>query len=43
MILNCVAYENGRKLADIDVDAISDGKLIGRPSGHPKGGATDAD
>ncbi|HNI77537.1 MAG TPA: CorA family divalent cation transporter, partial [Giesbergeria sp.] len=24
MILNCVAYENGRKLADIDVEAISD-------------------
>ena len=24
MIINCVAYQNGKKLADIDVDAISD-------------------
>ena len=31
-----------RMVAD-DVDAISDGKLIGRPSGHRAGGASDAD
>jgi magnesium transporter len=24
MLINCVAYENGRKLADITVEAISD-------------------
>ena len=24
MIINCVAYENGRKLAHIDVESISD-------------------
>ena len=24
MLINCVAYENGRKLADISVDDISD-------------------
>src|SRR6186997_2487290 len=29
MVINCVAYQNGRKLADISVEAISD--YVGRP------------
>jgi magnesium transporter len=37
MILNCVAYENGRKLANIDVEAISD--WLQRPDAFVGGAA----
>ncbi len=32
MLINCVAYQNGTKLADISVEAISD--YVGRPLPH---------
>jgi hypothetical protein len=32
MLINCVAYQNGTKLADISVEAISD--YVGRPLHH---------